>query len=238
MQANNQTLSLRRGRQNTMKARLFFGFYAFLCSTFLFNICSAATVPKETALKLKDFHAEETKTFGNGALTGEGDNPVKGDNNDDDEDEGELAEEEENEGEEDFEDFDEETEEEFSNDGDDQDVDKENEGADDDEDDEWSTEKEGEDYIDEDEDEGDNGVDDEHADEENNEYDDDEDRLIDEEYAIDDEEDGHDVSKQLSNVSEDDDDSPEEPAITEKTLKLANADRKGSLTPLQFEIIE
>ena len=213
MQANNEMLSGRRGRQNTMKARLFFGFYAFLCSTFLFNISSCATVPKKTALKLKDFHAEETKTFGNGALTGEGDNPVKGDNNDDDEDEGEWAEEEENEGEEDFEDFDEETEEEFANDGDDQDVDKENEGAADDEDDEW-TEKEGEDYVDDDN------------------------RLMDEEYAIDDEEDGHDVSKQLSNVSEDDDDSPEEPAITEKTLELANADRKGILTPLQFEIIE
>ena len=239
MQANNQTHSGRRGRQNTMKTLLFFGFYAFLCATFLFNICSCATVHKETALKLKDFHAEETnfKAFGNGALTGEGDNPVKGDNKDDDEDEGEWAEEEENEGEEDFEDFDEETEEEFANDGDDQDVDKENEGADDDEDDEW-TEKEGEDYVDEDEDEGDHGVDDEHADEENNEYDDDEDRLMDEEYAIDDEEDGHDVSKQLSNVSEDDDDSPEEPAITEKTLELANADRKGILTLLQCEIIE
>ena len=239
MQANNQTHSGRRGRQNTMKTRLFFGFYAFLCATFLFNICSCATLPKETALKLKDFHAEETnfKDFGNGALTGEGDNPVKGDNKDDDEDEGEWAEEEENEGEEDFEDFDEETEEEFANDGDDQDVDKENEGADDDEDDEW-TEKEGEDYVDEDEDEGDHGVDDEHADGENNEYDDDEDRLMDEEYAIDDEEDGHDVSKQLSNVSEDDDDSPEEPAITEKTLELANADRKGILTLLQCEIIE
>ena len=239
LQANNQTRSGRREHQNAMKARLFFGFYAFLCATFLFNICSCATVHKETALKLKDFHAEETnfKAFGNGALTGEGDNPVKGDNKDDDEDEGEWAEEEENEGEEDFEDFDEETEEEFANDGDDQDVDKENEGADDDEDDEW-TEKEGEDYVDEDEDEGDHGVDDEHADEENNEYDDDEDRLMDEEYAIDDEEDGHDVSKQLSNVSEDDDDSPEEPAITEKTLELANADRKGILTLLQCEIIE
>ena len=61
---------------------------------------------------------------------------------------------------------------------------------------------------------------------------------MDEEYAIDDEEDGHDVPKQLSNASEDDDDSPEELAITEKTLELANADRKGILTPLQFEIIE
>ena len=212
MQANNEMLSGRRGRQNTMKARLFFGFYAFLCSNFLFNICSCATVPKETALKLKHFHAEETKAIGNGALSGE-DNPVKGYNNDNDADEGEWADKEENEGEEDFEDFDEETEEEFANDGDDQDVDKENEGAADDEDDEW-TEKEGEDYVDDDN------------------------RLMDEEYAIDDEEDGHDVSKQLSNVSEDDDDSPEEPAITEKTLELANADRKGILTPLQFEIIE
>ena len=238
MQASNQTLSGRRERQSMMKPRLFFGFYAFLCATFLFNICSCATVHKETALKLKDFHAEETnfKAFGNGALTGEGDNPVKGDNKDDDEDEGEWAEEEENEGEEDFEDFDEGNEEEFANDGDDQDVDKENEGADDDEDDEW-TEKEGEDYVDEDEDESDNGVDDEHADEENNEYDDNEDRLMDEEYATDDEGDG-DVPKQLSNVSEDDDDSPEEPAITEKTLELANADRKGILTLLQCEIIE
>ena len=179
-----------------MKTRLFFGFYAFLCATFLFNICSCATLPKETALKLKDFRAEETKAFGNGALTGEGDNLVKGDNKDDDEDEGEWAEEEENEGEEDFENFDEETEEEFANDGDDQDADKEN-----------------------------------------NEYDDDEDRLMDEEYATDDEGDG-DVPKQLSNVSEDDDDSPEEPAITEKTLELANADRKGILTLLQCEIIE
>ena len=60
---------------------------------------------------------------------------------------------------------------------------------------------------------------------------------MDEEYAIEDEEDG-DVSKQLSNVSEDDDGSLEEPAITEKTIELANADRKGILTPLQFEIIE
>lgn len=219
-------LSGRRGRQNTMKARLFFAFYAFLCATFLFNICSCATVPKETALKLKDFHAEETKAFGNNALTGESDNRVKGDNNDGDEDEGEWAEEEENEGEEDFEDFDEETEEEFANDGDDEDVNKENEDSDDDEDDEW-TEKEGEDYVDENEDEGDHGVDDEHTGGENNEYDDDEDRLMDEEYAIEDEEDG-DVPKQLSNVSEDDDDSPEEPAITEKTLELANADRKGT----------
>ena len=187
LQANNQTLSRRRGRQNTMKARLFFAFYAFLCATFLFNICSCATVPIETALKLKDFHAEETKAFGNGDLTGESDNPVKGDNNDDDEDEGEWAEEN-NEGEEDFEDFDD---------------------------------------------------DDEHADGENNEYDDDEDRLIDEKYAIEDEEDADDP-KQLSNVSDDDDDddSPEETAITEKTLELANADRKGILTPLQFEIIE
>ena len=67
MQANNQTLSGRRA-----------------CATFLFKICSCATVPKETALKLKDFHAEETKAFGNGALTGEGDNLVKGDNKDDD----------------------------------------------------------------------------------------------------------------------------------------------------------
>ena len=51
---------------------------------------------------------------------------------------------------------------------------------------------------------------------------------MDEEYAIDDEEDG-DVSKQLSNVSEDDDDdSSEETAIIEKTLELANADRKGT----------
>ena len=220
-----------------MNARLLFGFYAFLCATFLFNICSCATVPKEKALKLKDFHAEETKAFGNGALTG-GVNSVKGHNNDGDEDEVEWAEEEENEGEEDFEDFDEETEEEFANDGDDEDVDKENEDvADDDEDDEW-TEKEGEDYVDEDEDEGDHGVDDEHADGENNEYDDDEDGLMDEEYAIDDEEDGHDVPKQLSNVSEDDDGSPEDPAITEKTLELANAHRKGILTALQFEIIE
>ena len=188
MQANNQTLSGRRGRQNTMKTLLFFAFYALLCATFLFKICSCATVPKETVLKLKHFHAEETKAFGNGALTGEGDNPVKGDNNDDDEDEGEWAEEEENEGEEDFEDFDD---------------------------------------------------DDEHADGENNEYDDDEDRLMDEEYAIEDEEDADDP-KQLTNVSDDDDDddSPEETAITEKTLELENADRKGILTPLQFEIIE
>ena len=237
LQGNNQTLSGRRERQNTMKTRLFFGFYAFLCATFLFNISSCARVPKETVLKLKKFRAEETKAFENGALTGEGDNPVKVDNKDDDEDEGAWAEDEENEGEEDFEDFDEETEEEFANGGDDQDVDKENEGADDDEDDEW-TEKEGGDYVDENEDEGDNGVDDEHADEENNEYDDDEDGLMDEEYAIDDEEDGHDVSKQLSNVREDDDDSPEEPAITEKTLELENANRKGILTPLQFDILK
>ena len=225
MQANNQTLSGRRERQNTMKTLLFFAFYALLCATFLFKICSCATVPKETVLKLKHFHAEETKAFGNVALTGEGDNPVKGDNKDDDEDEGEWAEEEENEGEEDFENFHEETEEEFANDGDDEDVDKENEDGDGDEDDDW-TEKEGEDYVDGEE--GDNGVDDEHADEENNEYEDDEDRLVDEEYAIDDEEDG-DVPKQLSNVSEDDDDdSSEETAITEKTLELASADRKGT----------
>ena len=172
-----------------MKTLLFFAFYYVLCATFLFKICSCATVPKETVLKLKHFHAEENKAFGNGALTGEGDNPVKGDNNDDDEDEGEWAEEEENEGEEDFEDF---------------------------------------------------GDDDEHADGENNEYDDDEDRLMDEEYAIEDEEDADDP-KQLTNVSDDDDDdddSPEETAITEKTLELENADRKGILTPLQFEIIE
>ena len=209
-----------------MKARLFFGFYAFLCATFLFNISSCATVPKQTVLKLRNFHAEETKAFGNGALTGQSDNRVKVDNEDNDEDEGEWAEEEQNEGEEDFEDFDEETGEEFANDGDDEDIDKENEDADDDEDDEW-TEKEGEDYVDENEDEGDNGVDDEHTDGENNEYDDDEDGLMDEEYAIDDEEDA-DVPKQLSNVSDDDDDdSPEERAITEKTLELENADRKG-----------
>ena len=92
-------------------------------------------------------------------------------------------------------------------------------------------EKEGEDYVDEKEDEGDKGTYDEHADGANNGYDYDEDRLMDEEYAIDDEEDGHDVPKQLSNASEDDDDSPEELAITEKTLELANADRKGILTP-------
>ena len=196
LQANTQTLSGRREHQNAMKVRLFFGFYAFLCATFLFNISSCATVPKETVLKLKNFHAEETKAFGNGALTGQSDNRVKVDNEENDEDEGEWAEEEENEGEEDFENFDEETEEEFANDGDDQDADKEN-----------------------------------------NEYDDDEDRLMDEEYATDDEGDG-DVPKQLSNVSEDDDDSPEEPAITEKTLELANADRKGILTLLQCEIIE
>ena len=92
--------------------------------------------------------------------------------------------------------------------------------------DHFKCEKEGEDYVDGEE--GDNGVDDEHADEENNEYEDDEDRLVDEEYAIDDEEDG-DVPKQLSNVSEDDDDdSSEETAITKKTLELANADRKGT----------
>ena len=233
LQANNQTLSGRRERQNTMKARLFFGFYAFLCATFLFNISSCATVPKETVLKLRNFHAEETKAFGNGALTGQSDNRLKVDNEDIDEDEGKWAGEEENEGEEDF---DEETEEEFANNGDDEDVDKENEDGDDDVDDEW-TEKGREDYVDENEDEGDNGVDDEHADGENNEYDDDEDRLVDEEYAIEDEEDG-DVSKQLRIVSEDDDGSLEEPAITEKTIELANADRKGILTPLQFEIIE
>ena len=236
MHANNQTLSGRRELQNTMKPRLFFGFYTFLFATFLFNICSCATIRKETALKLKDFRAEETKTFGNGALTGESDNRVKGDHNDRDEDEGEWAEDEGNEGEEDFEDFEEETEEEFANDGDDEGVDEENENSDDDEDDEW-TEKEGEDYVDENEDEGDHGVDDEHTDGENNEYDDDEDHLMDEEYAFEDEEDG-DVSKQLSDVSEDDDGSLEEPAITEKTIELANADRKGILTPLQFEIIE
>ena len=238
LQANNQTLSGRRERQNTMKARLFFGFYAFLCATFLFNISSCATVPKETVLKLKNFHAEETKAFGNGALTGESDNQVKVDNKDDDEDEGAWAEDEENEGEEDFEDFDEETEEEFANDGDDQDVDKENEGADDDEDDEW-TEKEGEDYVDENEDEGDKGAYNEHADGGNNGYDYDEDGLMDEEYAIEDEEDVGDVPKQLSNVSEDDDDdTSEETAITEKTLELENANRKGILTPLQFDILE
>ena len=238
LQANNQTLSGRRERQNTMKTRLFFGFYAFLCATFLFNISSCATVPKETVLKLKNFHAEETKAFGNGALTGESDNQVKVDNKDDDEDEGAWAEDEENEGEEDFEDFDEETEEEFANDGDDQDVDKENEGADDDEDDEW-TEKEGEDYVDENEDEGDKGAYNEHADGGNNGYDYDEDGLMDEEYAIEDEEDVGDVPKQLSNVSEDDDDdTSEETAITEKTLELENANRKGILTPLQFDILE
>ena len=223
LQANNQTPLGRRERQNKMKARLFFGFYTFMCATFLFNICSCATVPRETALKLKDFHAEETKAFGNGALTGESDNRAKGGNNDRDEDEGEWAEDEGNEDEEDFEDFDEDTEEEFANDGDDEDVD-------------W-TEKEGEDYVDEDEDEGDHGVDDEHTDGENDEYDDDEDRLMDEEYAIEDEED-RDVPKELSHYSEDDDGSPEEPAIIEKTFELANADRKGILTPLQFEIIE
>ena len=236
LQANNQTSLGRRERQNTMKARLFFGFYTFLCATFLFNICSCATVPRETVLKLKDFHAEETKAFGNGALTGESDNLVKGGNNDRDEDEGDWAEDEGNEDEEEFEDFDEETEEEFANEADDEDVDKENEDADDDEADEW-TDKEGEDYVDENEDEGDHGVDDEHTDGDNNEYDDDEDRLMDEEYAIEDEED-RDVPKKLSNVSEDDDGSPEEPAIIEKTLELGNAGRKGIITPLQFEIIE
>ena len=61
---------------------------------------------------------------------------------------------------------------------------------------------------------------------------------MDEEYAIDDEEDGYDVPKQLSKVNEDDDGSPEERAIIEKTLELANADRKGIVTPLKFEIIE
>ena len=238
LQANNQTLSGRRERQNTMKTRLFFGFYAFLCATFLFNISSCARVPKETVLKLKKFRAEETKAFENGALTGEGDNPVKVDNKDDDEDEGAWAEDEENEGEEDFEDFDEETEEEFANDGDNEDVDKENEDSDDDEDDEW-TEKEGEDYVDENEDEGDKGAYNEHADGGNNGYDYDEDGLMDEEYAIEDEEDVGDVPKQLSNVSEDDDDdTSEETAITEKTLELENANRKGILTPLQFDILE
>ena len=238
LQANNQTLSGRRERQNTMKTRLFFGFYAFLCATFLFNISSCATVPKETVLKLKNFHAEETKAFGNGALTGESDNQVKVDHKDDEEDEGAWAEDEENEDEEDFEDFDEETEEEFANDGDNEDVDKENEDSDDDEDDEW-TEKEGEDYVDENEDEGDKGAYNEHADGGNNGYDYDEDGLMDEEYAIEDEEDVGDVPKQLSNVSEDDDDdTSEETAITEKTLELENANRKGILTPLQFDILE
>ncbi|CAH3168874.1 unnamed protein product, partial [Porites lobata] len=51
-----------------------------------------ATVPKETALKLKNFHAEETKAFGNGALTEESDNQVKVENKDDDEDERAWAE--------------------------------------------------------------------------------------------------------------------------------------------------
>ena len=221
-----------------MKTRLFFGFYAFLCATFLCNISSCATVPKETVLKLKNFHAEETKAFGNGALTGESDNQVKVDHKDDEEDEGAWAEDEENEDEEDFEDFDEETEEEFANDGVDEDVDKENEDSDDDEDDDW-TEKEGEDYVDENEDEGDKGAYNDHADGGNNGYDYDEDGLMDEEYAIEDEEDVGDVPKQLSNVSEDDDDdSSEETAITEKTLELENANRKGILTPLQFDILE
>lgn len=49
---------------------------------------------------------------------------------------------------------------------------------------------------------------------------------MDEEYAIEEYEDG-DVPKELSDVSEDDDDSPEEPAITGPALQLANAKLKG-----------
>ena len=263
-QSNIQKLSGNRERQNTMKTRWFSVVFAVLFAVLLFDICSCAVLPKNTALKLKDVRAEETKALGNGALVGESDNLAKEQNTDEDEEDGgkedvedfdeededevadggeadvdDFDEEDEDDGEGDVDDFDEENEGEVVDDDDEENVDEENEDADDSEDtnDGW-TDNEDEDYDDEDEDEGDNGVDDEHADEENNEYDDDEDRLMDEEYAIDDEEDGHDVSKQLSNVSEDDDDSPEEPAITEKTLELANADRKGILTLLQCEIIE
>ena len=87
---------------------------------FFFDIGSCPSFSKETELKLKDFYVTETEGFGNGALAGEKDNWVKGDMNDDDEDEGEWAEEEENKGEEDDKDFAEENEDEVADDGDDE----------------------------------------------------------------------------------------------------------------------
>lgn len=185
-----------------MKTRWFSVVFAVLFAVLLFDICSCALLPKNTALKLKDVRAEETKALGNGALVGESDNLAKEENTDEDE---------EDRGKEDVEDFDEDDEDEVADDGE-EDVD------------DFDEENEGEDYDDEDEEEGDNDVDDKQADGENDEYDDEEYDFVDEEDdAIEDEEDG-DMLKGLSDINEDENGFSDEPA-----LKTTNDERKGTL---------
>ena len=91
-----------------MKTRWFSVVFAVLFAVLLFDICSCAVLPKNTALKLKDVRAEETKALGNGALVGESDNLAKEQNTDEDEEDG---------GKEDVEDFDEEDEDEVADGG-------------------------------------------------------------------------------------------------------------------------